>query len=162
MSHVTESSPAHPGRAEESAPLRPTSPLGIAATFIGTTIGAGPDTLVLWISQNAYQGDARYTVAVDGAQVGGVLTASALRGSGQSDTINVLANLAPGPHEVRLTFLNDRYDGTPATDRNLFLDGAIYNGVAVAGAVRQLYSAGPVSFGFTEGSAGSIASGLIA
>ena len=31
MSHVTESSPAHPGRAEESAPLRPTSPLGIAA-----------------------------------------------------------------------------------------------------------------------------------
>ena len=41
MSHVTESSPAHPGRAEESAPLRPTSPLGIAATFIGTTIGAG-------------------------------------------------------------------------------------------------------------------------
>ncbi|MCV7564013.1 YkvI family membrane protein [Micrococcus aloeverae] len=41
MSHVTESSPAHAGRAEESAPLRPTSPLGIAATFIGTTIGAG-------------------------------------------------------------------------------------------------------------------------
>ena len=41
MSPVTESSPAHPGRAEESAPLRPTSPLGIAATFIGTTIGAG-------------------------------------------------------------------------------------------------------------------------
>ena len=127
-----------------------------------TTIGAGPDTLVLRIAQDAYQGDARYTVAVDGAQVGGVLTASALRGSGQSDTINVLDNLAPGPHEVRLTFLNDRYDGTPATDRNLFLDGAIYNGVAVAGAVRQLYSAGPVSFGFTEGRAGSIASGLIA
>ncbi|MFB1427701.1 hypothetical protein ACEUE7_05290 [Micrococcus endophyticus] len=41
MSPVTESSPAHPGRAEESASLRPTSPLGIAATFIGTTIGAG-------------------------------------------------------------------------------------------------------------------------
>ena len=128
----------------------------------GTTIGTGPDTLVLKIAQDAYQGSAQYTVAVDGAQVGGVLAASALRGSGQSDTINVLGNLAPGTHEVRLTFLNDRYDGTPATDRNLFLDGATYNGVAVAGAVRQLYSAGPVSFGFTEGSAEASASGLIA
>ena len=128
----------------------------------GTTIGTGPDTLVLRIAQDAYQGSAQYTVAVDGAQVGGVLTASALRGSGQVDTINVLGNLAPGAHEVRLTFLNDLYDGTPATDRNLFLDGATYNGVAVAGAGRQLYSAGPVSFGFTEGSAGSTASGLLA
>ena len=128
----------------------------------GTTIGAGPDTLVLRIAQDAYQGSAQYTVAVDGVQVGGVLTASALRGSGRSDTINVLGNLAPGAHEVRLTFLNDRYDGTPTTDRTLFLDGATYNGVAVASAVRQLYSAGPVSFGFTEGSAGSAASGLLA
>ena len=114
-----------------------------------TTIGAGPDSLVLRVSQNAYQGSAQYTVSLDGNQVGGVLTASASRGSG-SDVITVRANLTPGPHEVRLTFLNDAYGGTPATDRNLFLDGATYNGAAVPGAEAALYSAGPAIFGITD------------
>jgi len=103
-----------------------------------TTIGSGSDSLVLRVSQDAYQGSAQYTVSVDGAQVGDTLTALALHGAG-SDIITVGANLAPGPHEVRLTFLNDAYGGTPATDRNLYLDGATYNGATVPGAEFALY-----------------------
>lgn len=115
-----------------------------------TTIGSGADTLVLRLSQDAYQGSAQFTVAIDGQQVGDVLTASALHSSGTSDTVNVLANLSPGQHTVTVNFLNDAYNGTPDTDRNLYIDSATYDGAAVNGATQALLPAGPASFGVTD------------
>jgi hypothetical protein len=47
-------------------------------------------------------------------------------------------------------FLNDAYGGSAATDRNLHVDGATYNGQAVAGAAASLMSAGAKGFSFTE------------
>ncbi len=117
-----------------------------------TTVGSGSDTLSLRVTQDAYQGSAQYTVSVDGVQVGGVITATALRGSGQSDTVNVLGEWTPGAHTVTVNFLNDLYGGTAATDRNLFVDTATYNGAAVPNAFLWLGSAGPQSFGFTDSS----------
>ena len=114
-----------------------------------TTIGAGSEKLALAISEDAYGGDAQFTVGVDGQQVGDTLTASSLHNSGQSDVVNVLGDWASGPHTVTVNFLNDAYDGTPATDRNLYVDGAAYDGAPVDGAARALYPAGPASFGFT-------------
>lgn len=128
-------------------PLQP--PPGSSAT---ATIGAGPDTLLLGISQDAYQGNAQYTVSVDGTQIDGILTATALRGSGVSDTISVLGDFAPGSYTVEVNFLNDLYAGTPTTDRNLFVEAASYNGGTVDGAAQALFSAGPVGFVFTESS----------
>ena len=40
-----------------------------------------------------------------------------------------------GSHKVVVTFLNDAYDGSPALDRNLYLDAASYNGTAIAGVI---------------------------
>jgi hypothetical protein len=114
------------------------------------TIGSGPDALVLRITQDAYRGDAQYTVSIDGVQINGTLTAQALRGSGQADTVTVLGNWAPGSHTLTVNFLNDDWGGTPDTDRNLYLESAVYNGTAVAGAAAMLGMAGPQSFGFTE------------
>ena len=131
------------------APPPPPPPPGATTT----TVGAGPDTLVLRVSQDAYQGSAQYTVVVDGVQIGGTLTATALRGSGQSDTVNVLGDLAPGSHTVTVNFLNDLYGGTAATDRNLYLEGATYNGGAVSDSARTLYDNGAASIGFTEAGA---------
>ena len=119
-------------------------------TSTTTTIGSGSDTLVLNVSQDAYQGNAQFTVSLDGQQVGDVLTASSLHSSGTSDTVNVLADLSAGPHTVTVNFLNDDYGGTPDTDRNLYINGATYDGAAVSGAVQTLYSSGPVSFGVTD------------
>ncbi len=118
-----------------------------------TTVGSGPDTLALRVTQDAYQGSAQYTVSVDGTQIGSTLTAAALRGSGQADTVNVLGDWSAGGHTATVNFLNDEYGGTPATDRNLYLEGATYNGGAVSGAARSLLSAGPADFGFTEAGA---------
>ncbi|GAA0571260.1 hypothetical protein GCM10009416_07330 [Craurococcus roseus] len=118
---------------------------------VTATAGTGSDSLVLKISQDAYQGDARYQVLVDGKQVGGTFTASALRSSGQSDTLTLKGDWAAGVHKVEVKFLNDAWGGTAATDRNLYVDGATYNGAAVSGAAQSVMSdttAG--SFSFTE------------
>src|SRR5690242_15708117 len=83
------------------------------------SIGTGPDSLVLKLSQDAYQGSAQYTISVDGQQIGGTLTASAWHSAGQSDSITVLGNWGPGSHQVSVNFLNDAWGGTATADRNL-------------------------------------------
>ena len=115
-----------------------------------TTVGSGSDTLVLKVSQDAYLDNAQFTVSLDGQQVGDVLTASSLHSDGTSDTISVLANLSPGQHSVAVNFLNDAYGGTPDTDRNLYVDAATYDGVAVNGAAQTLFSSGPATFSITD------------
>ena len=117
------------------------------------TAGTGTDALVLKISQDAYQGSAQYTVFVDGVQVGGTFTASASHAAGQSDTLTLKGNWAAGAHQVSVEFLNDAYGGSAATDRNLHVDAATYNGQAVAGAAASLMSAGAKGFSFTEAAA---------
>ncbi|MEY9123684.1 hypothetical protein ABIA03_004396 [Bradyrhizobium yuanmingense] len=97
-------------------------------TPTSTSIDAGPDQLVFKISEDAYLGDALYTISVDGNQVGGTLTAHASHAGGQSDTIAVHGNWGPGDHTVLVHFLNDRWDGTPTTDRNLYVDSVSFNG----------------------------------
>ena len=114
------------------------------------SIGSGTDTLQIAVSEDAYGGDAQFTVSVDGQQVGGVLTATSAHGSGQSNLVNVLGNWAAGPHTVTVTFLNDAWGGSPDTDRNLYVDGATFNGVDVSGAAAALYSNSSQSFGLTD------------
>jgi predicted xylan-binding protein with Ca-dependent carbohydrate-binding module len=116
--------------------------------------GTGPDSLVLKISQDAYQGSAQYTVSVDGKQIGGTFTASASHAATQSDTLTLKGDWAAGAHKVSVNFLNDAWGGSAATDRNLYLDSATYNGQAVAGAAKAILgSAAPGAFAFTEAAA---------
>ena len=150
----TQNSESGPFTPDPAAPAPvtpgPTTPATAAA-------GAGPDALVLKVSQDAYQGSAQYTVSVDGKQVGGTFTASASHASGQSDTLTLKGDWTAGAHNVEVKFLNDAWDGTAATDRNLYVDGATYNGAAVGGAAKALMSAGPANFSFTEAAAGNLA-----
>lgn len=124
--------------------------LGQGTGGANPVIGSGPDTLVLQLQQDAYQGSAQYTVSIDGTQVARVQTASATRASGLFDTLTVQADLAPGNHTVAVNFLNDAYAGTPSTDRNLFVASGTYNGVSIPGAQLDLLGSGPASLGFTE------------
>lgn len=110
------------------------------------TLGSGSDTLALRISQDAYNGDAQYTVSVDGVQIGGTLTAKASHALGQSDIVTVKGDWAVGPHTVSVRFVNDAWGGSAATDRNLYLDGAAYNGAAISSATQSLYANGAASF----------------
>jgi hypothetical protein len=115
------------------------------------TAGSGPDSLVLKISQDAYQGSAEYAVLVDGEQIGGAFAASALKSSGQSDTLTLKGDWAAGDHRVEVRFLNDAWGGTAAADRNLHVDAASYNGQALAGAAQTVWSDWQSgAFSFTE------------
>ena len=87
------------------------------------TVGSGPDTLSLQVSEDAYQGDAQFTIDVNNEQVGGVLTATALHAYGTTQTINVEGNFGVN-NTVTINYLNDDYAGTPTTDRNLYVDSA--------------------------------------
>ena len=113
--------------------------------------GTGSDTLLLKISQDAYQGNAQYTVSVDGKQVGGTFTASASHAAKQSDTLTLKGDWAAGAHKVEVKFLNDAYGGSAAADRNLYVDSATYNGKEVAGAAQAILGQTPPgAFSFTE------------
>jgi type 1 glutamine amidotransferase len=113
---------------------------GIEITPAATA--SGP--IVLHLSEDAYQGDAQYTIAVDGVQVGGVRTATANHSQGQSEAVTLDGPYAAGSHTVTVTFLNDLWNGTPDTDRNLYVDGIDFLGTHFAGAA--LYSNGSVTF----------------
>ena len=130
---------------------KPNEAAAWAASFgakAAAVIGSGPDTLSLSLSEDAWQGDAQFTVSIDGTQVGGVQTATAISSNDQTQSIEVLGSFAGGTHTARIAFLNDAYDGTPTTDRNLYVDGATVDGDAVPGSGLTLYSQGAQSFSF--------------
>jgi hypothetical protein len=114
------------------------------------TLGSGPDTLALSVSQDAWLGNAQFTVAVDGVQIGGVQTvdAAALDASGISQTFAIDGNFA-GAHTVTVDFLNDAWGGTAATDRNLYVTGATIDGTAIPGGTLTEMSNGAQSFAFS-------------
>ena len=116
----------------------------------GIVLGSGPDTLVLRVSQDAWLGDVQYTISVDGVQIGGVLTASALHSLGQFDLVTVRGDWEPGTHTVSINFLNDLYGGSPQADRNLYLDGVIYNDAEVPGSILAFGKSGAKIFAFED------------
>ncbi|MBE7209969.1 MAG: hypothetical protein INR65_03030 [Gluconacetobacter diazotrophicus] len=93
------------------------------------TVGT-PDVLALQVNEDAYQGDAQFTVAVDGKQVGGTYTATASHAAGAIQTISLQGSWGPGSHAVAVTFINDLYRGSPSADRNLYVTGSSYDGNA--------------------------------
>jgi hypothetical protein len=127
-------------------PVSPQQPANLSA-------GTGPDTLVLRISEDAWNGDAQYTVRVDGTQVGATFTAKALHNAGQSDTLTLHGSWGTGAHKVTVNFLNDSYGGTAATDRNLHVDGMTYNGTNHPELAQAMYSAGARDFSIAATSA---------
>ena len=111
-----------------------------------TSIGSGRDTIALQMNEDAYQGNAQFTVSVDGAQVGGTQTVVASHTAGQLQTFDVLGNLVAGPHTVTVNFLNDKYDGTSIADRNLYVTGASVDGAPAPAGTLTLMSGGAQSF----------------
>ena len=108
------------------------------------TVGTGVDTLVLNLSEDAYLGDAQFSVAIDGKTLGTAQFVTVLHGQG-SEAFTFMGSFGSGPHMVGVSFLNDAWGGTAATDRNLYVDGATFNATQVQGAT-ELASSGTVSF----------------
>nr|WP_256476476.1 carbohydrate-binding domain-containing protein [Siccirubricoccus soli] len=136
-----------------SAPAAPPPGSGAAPQAGSTTIGDGSHALVLKVSQDRYQGDAQYTISVDGVQQGGTLTAQARAGSGETDLVTVKGDWSDGPHSVSVNFLNDAYGGSPDADRNLHVEGISYDGAEVSDGTATLLSNGAREFALPHATA---------
>ena len=102
------------------------------------------DVLVLNVAEDEFQGDAQFTVTVDGEQVSGVYTAKARRSDGKSDAISIRGQWG-GPmiaHSVGVTFINDAYGGSFEQDRNLYVEGVSFDGYDQGISELALYAPG--------------------
>ena len=122
------------------------TPASVVEYRDGTTNFTTPTSpLTLLLSEDAYQGDAQYSVSLDGSNAStGTVTAS--NSNGQSQAINVLGTLTAGTHDLAVSFLNDLYDGSPSTDRNLYVKGLELNGSMLPTSSATLDSNGTVHF----------------
>jgi beta-mannanase len=107
---------------------------------------AGPDTLDLQVSEDAWQGDAQFTVAVNGQTIGGTYTATAAHATGATQDVAITGNWGTGAQTVGITFINDAYGGSSTMDRNLYVDGVSYNGQSAPGTPVALMSNGTADF----------------
>lgn len=114
-----DSLPAGAGAASAPTPTSVPAPV---------TLGTGTDTVTLAISEDAYEGDARFIVTLDGVRVGGVQTATASRAAGQSQLVHVKGDFGHGARKIGVRFLNDHWGGTPSMDRNLYVTSVAVNG----------------------------------
>ncbi len=96
--------------------------------------------LVLHLSEDAYLGDAQFTVAVDGKTLGAAQSVTASHAKGAVQNFAFGQAMAAGTHDVAVSFLNDAYAGTAATDRNLYVSSIDVNGSAKTGTTATLLS----------------------
>ncbi|HTI85428.1 MAG TPA: carbohydrate-binding domain-containing protein [Alphaproteobacteria bacterium] len=108
---------------------------GTGSAGTGGTGGAG--VLTVHVSEDAWNGDAQFTVLVDGQQVGGTQTVTASHAAGQWQDITISNSIAAGPHTVAINFINDGWGGTLATDRNMYVQSITINGEMIPGSSAQ-------------------------
>jgi beta-glucanase (GH16 family) len=99
----------------------------------GSNAGTGPDTLMVRVSEDAWNGHAQFVVLVDGRQIGGVQTATASHAAGQWQDVTLAGDFGAGAHKVAVNFINDAWGGTATTDRNLYVQSVTLNGEMIAG-----------------------------
>ena len=111
--------------------------------------GAGPDSLVLNAAEQYFDGDAQFTVSIDGVQQGDTFTTIAQKSHGQSQAFIFNGTYAPGVHNVAVTFLNDAFGGNRWLDRNFSIKSATIDGQAIPGSKLNEGNNGTKSFSFT-------------
>ncbi len=94
--------------------------------------------LDLYLSEDAWQGNAQFSVAIDGNTIGGAQSVNALHSDGGSQDFSYSNALTAGTHDVAISFLNDAYGATPGADRNLYVNGISVDGSPVSGAAAAI------------------------
>jgi len=113
---------------------------------VQTMSGSPIDTLVLHLSEDAWNGDAQFIASVDGNGLGVAQSVSALHRLGQSQDFTFKGQFGPNMHDIAVSFINDAYGGTPDTDRNLYVDSVDFNGTHYGAAIAALYANETVHF----------------
>jgi hypothetical protein len=142
----------HPGNAvfsiADTTAIPANAPSTPTTTPSAVSVGTGADTLTLAMSEDPFQGDAQFSVTVDGTQTGGTLTTSAVEFLGQTQQFLLHGSWGNGPHTVAIAFLNDAI-GPPdarglydSVDRNLIINAVSYDGTVVSSSPWGLFNNG--------------------
>jgi hypothetical protein len=104
---------------------------GTLAVSVVDPPAAASSTLVLNVAEVAASGvNARFTVSVDGTQVGGVQTATAAEAAGGGQNITLTGDFAAaGPHDVTVTYLNGFAGAAADAGRMLFINAVSLGGL---------------------------------
>jgi hypothetical protein len=94
------------------------------------------DTIDLNVSEAPRDGDAEFTVSVNGQQVGGDYTAHVLNSSGDAGVVQLTGDWGSGVNDVQVNFINQ------AWGRNLYVNSIAENGVTYAGTSGALLKKG--------------------
>ncbi|MBV9251618.1 MAG: hypothetical protein JO227_20525, partial [Acetobacteraceae bacterium] len=81
---------------------------------------------------------------VDGKTIAGPTAVTTLHSSGNSELFTYSGSWGSGKHDLEIDFINDRYGGSPAKDRNLYVDQVKYDGVSYLTHTDPLYSNGAI------------------
>ena len=103
----------------------------VSATPLPVTLGTGLDSIIVNMSEFAWQGDAQVTFSVDGVQIGGVQTVTAIHGT-SSQAFTLDGTFGNGSHKVAVTFTNQLWQGSVAADRKVYVDSIFAGGVSQA------------------------------
>jgi len=148
---MTPSVPAPASGAPAPALNAPASIISASSYDTSAPISPAPitaNTLVLHLSEDAYQGDAQFIVSVDGQVLGTAQPVTASHGLGETQNFTFSGSFAAGVHDLAISFINDAWDGTLATDRNLYVASVDQNGAQLAGSMGALYSNGDLHIPF--------------
>lgn len=104
------------------------------------------DTVILSLSEDAWQGDAQAVITVDGKTIGSAFTVTALHAQNKTQEVRLTGQWGAGAHDVGVQFINDAYGGSAATDRNLYVTSVSFDGQASATPAAALWSNGSAHF----------------
>ncbi len=100
-----------------------------------------PEALILTMAEDAYQGNAQYSVKLDGKAVSTSTEMLTIAGD-VPDMITLPGPFFAGAHAVTVTFLNDLYGGSKSMDRNLYVLGADFDGQSFSSPTSSLLTTG--------------------
>jgi hypothetical protein len=120
-------------------------------TVGGTTqpISGPADTLTLHLAEDAWNGNAQFSLFIDGKQITTPQDVVALHSAAAWETVSFAGNSGTGSHVVGIAFTNDAYGGTPSTDRNLYINGIDVNGQHYGTGITTMLGAGTATFNIT-------------
>ena len=126
-----------------SIPVTHTPASPVDAAHSASPLARGPTRWCSSMSEDAYNGDAQFTVSVDGKQLGGTFTTTASHATGASQSFTFKGDWAVGTHAVAVNFLNDAYGGTRQPPTATSMSNSISYDGANTGQNAALWRAGP-------------------
>lgn len=124
----------------------PFTPAAAPAAPVAVKPTITPDTLVLKLSEDAWQGDVRFIASLDGKALAAAQTVTAAHSAGASNSFSYSGNFGTGLHTLTVDFLNDGFGNPAGASRHLYVEAIQFKGAVVAGVATEVTRAGTLSY----------------